>query len=548
MKRILIVFTFLFATTLYGQTESQRIAEQIAPLMNETVAAVVHVDFTQIDLDKISIPLPATMIPDEDLKSSLKNFADELKPFKEAGIRDFYLIISPSFLPNSFGYAAIPVENQKHADALQKSLVPTNTKQILNGSFLAFPLPGLFDRWRGTNAEQFFERIETQKATPRPDLLQALQHAEGTSVQAVLIPSEEMRKVYGETVETLPTPLEKISPSVIIRGIQWAVLSADVPKTELKLLVQSEQPQAAKDLNGVFEMLLDAFIDWAKNDVQYKNFVAVTELKHDEVRGIAKTFLPQPQGDKLVLTLNEQTLKEKGKRFYDVPAVLTELAQSRSRQAKCTRNLQQIGLALHNYHDSQRMLPPAYTVDKDGKPLHSWRVLILPFLEQVELYEKIRKDEPWDSDYNKQFHNQCPAFLQCPEMALKNPAIKNNGLTTYSVIVGKNAWPEGAKKYEFKMITDGMSNTLAVVERKTPVCWMDPTQEITQENAGKGINKVDTGIGAPHSAGQLFGTNVCLFDVSVTLIKENLKLPTVRALITRNGGESVGINNGPDEE
>ena len=545
MKRILIIFTFLFATTLYGQTESQRIAEQIAPLMNETVAAVVHVDFTQIDPDKITIPLPS-VIPNEDLKYYL-NFTERLKPFKETGIRDFYLIISPSFLPNSFGYAAIPVENQKHADALQKSLAPTNTKQILNGSFLAFPLPGLFDRWRGTNAEQFFERIEMQKATPRPDLLQALQHAEGTSVQAVLTPSEEMRKVYGETVETLPTPLEKISPSVIIRGIQWAVLSADVQKTELKLLVQSEQPQAAKDLSGVFEMLLDAFIDWAKNDVQYKNFVEVTGLKHDEVRGIAKTFLPQPQGDKLVLTLNEQTLKEKGKRFYDVPAVLTELAQSRSRQAKCLKNLQQIGLALHNYHDSQRMLPPAYTVDKDGKPLHSWRVLILPFLEQVELYEKIRRDEPWDSDYNKQFHNQCPAFLQCPEMVLKNPEIKNNGLTTYSVIVGKNAWPEGAKRYEFKMITDGMSNTLAVVERKTPVCWMDPTQEITQENAGKGINKDDAGIGAPHSAGQLFGTNVCLFDGYVRMVKENLKLPVLRALITRNGEESVIIDD-PNEE
>ena len=93
------------------------------------------------------------------------------------------------------------------------------------------------------------------------------------------------------------------------------------------------------------------------------------------------------------------------------------------------------------------------------------------------------------------------------------------------------------------MIADGTSNTLAIVERKTPVNWMDPTQEITQEEAEKGINTTESGLGGPHAAGKIFGMNTCFFDGSTRVIGENIKPEILRAIITRNGGESIGPEN-----
>jgi len=71
-----------------------------------------------------------------------------------------------------------------------------------------------------------------------------------------------------------------------------------------------------------------------------------------------------------------------------------------SARSVSSNNLKQIGLALHNYHDTYGTLPPAAIVDKKGKPLLSWRVAILPYIEQDNLYKQFKLDEPWDSKHN----------------------------------------------------------------------------------------------------------------------------------------------------
>jgi type II secretory pathway pseudopilin PulG len=77
-----------------------------------------------------------------------------------------------------------------------------------------------------------------------------------------------------------------------------------------------------------------------------------------------------------------------------------------SRRSMCSNNLKQIGIALHNYADEYGAFPPAYTVDAEGKPLHSWRTLILPFIEQGPLYEKIDLSKPWDDPANKEAYDK----------------------------------------------------------------------------------------------------------------------------------------------
>ncbi|MCL2119339.1 MAG: von Willebrand factor type A domain-containing protein, partial [Planctomycetaceae bacterium] len=215
--------------------------------------------------------------------------------------------------------------------------------------------------------------------------------------------------------------------------------------------------------------------------------------------------------------------------FLLLMAVL--LGCGKSAQVQCTNNLKLIGLALHSYHDQYRCFPPAITADENGKPLHSWRVLLLPYIENRELFESIRLDEPWDSDYNKQFHDRMPSVYRCPSV----PEGKT-GMTGYSVVVGKESYSNVPNAVQsFGMIMDGTSNTIAVVERKTPVCWMDPTLEITFGTACMGINVSAEGLGSNHKGGM----NICLFDGSVNFISQTVDSGVLHAMFTWAGGESA---------
>ena len=216
-------------------------------------------------------------------------------------------------------------------------------------------------------------------------------------------------------------------------------------------------------------------------------------------------------------------------------------AREAARRMQCSNNIKQIALAFHTYHDRYHSFPPAYTVDADGKPLHSWRVLILPFLEKNELYTKIRLDEPWDSEHNRQFHETAISVFRCSSenifktLKAKFPLLRASGNCYYSVVTGeKTAFP-GDKALPLSALSDGTSNTILVVERMVPVCWMDPMHEIPFETAKLGVNRELMGMGSGHTG----GCNVGLADGSVHYLSETIKPETLEAVLTRDGGESV---------
>jgi hypothetical protein len=155
----------------------------------------------------------------------------------------------------------------------------------------------------------------------------------------------------------------------------------------------------------------------------------------------------------------------------------------RIKMYQCIDTISDMGLSLHAYHDKHGALPPLYTVDEEGKPLHSWRVLILPFIVRMgdasELYEKIRLDEPWDSEYNRQFHDQMPDFYQCPLNPKKG--------CCYTAIAGGSFVPAKEPGSVLGLSYDDFaegksSNTLTITEVKEPFCWMDPTADVSLED------------------------------------------------------------------
>jgi hypothetical protein len=104
----------------------------------------------------------------------------------------------------------------------------------------------------------------------------------------------------------------------------------------------------------------------------------------------------------------------------------------------CKNNLRQLNMALQLYHDTYGSFPPPYVADASGRPMHSWRVLILPFIEQAPLYKQYRFDEPWDGPHNRKLHDAIVPAFSCPAHDAQMPPTE----ASYLAVIGpETIWP-----------------------------------------------------------------------------------------------------------
>jgi prepilin-type processing-associated H-X9-DG protein len=206
------------------------------------------------------------------------------------------------------------------------------------------------------------------------------------------------------------------------------------------------------------------------------------------------------------------------------------LAEGRepSRRALCASNLKQIGMAMHNYVSAFGVFPPAATYDRDGKPLLSWRVLLLPYLEQGDLYKQFHLDEAFDSASNKPLGDRMPRVFECPSGEL------SQGLTTYEIIVDPRSMFTGKPTgVPLANVIDGTSKTLLVVEGASPVLWTKP------DGLALVSSKPLLGMGSKHPG----RFNAVMVDGSLRFEKteggDAISPQDLRALVTRDGNEQI---------
>jgi hypothetical protein len=546
MKKLLLLLVVLFPVPVGALAAETKLAQ----LLEQDTVLVAHIDFAKINPQGLvqnnkvileTIAKAAGFPSSSELTAWLENQKTYLT--STLGISEVYVVVNLR-LPLPL-YAAVPKTDtdKLQGEALKKALESVEratTKRFTIQETADF----VFFFW--DNPRLKADALLPKKPVPRPDIVEAFKEVEAYPIQLVAAFPDYARKVLKDTKPALPAPFDKVDIAALVSDFRWKAVGADPSKPELHLVIETKSEFAAATIYEQSKTLLnigfEALLRYAKKPNEYNTSALELSLwKHlseymtpELLETIQTAILPKPQGTRLVTHWDSKKFSELTSAADSLFAALAkDFADNLTaaiQQRPCQKHLKIILLAFHNYCDVYGTLPPTFTVDKNGKPLQSWRVLILPFIEQYPLYKSIRHDEPWDSEYNKQFHNKMPEIFRCP-------ACQGNEKrdTNYCVVVGKETpGRTDGKGLSFDLFTDGLSNTIFVTERKTPVCWMEPT-DILQEDAYLGMNKKAEGIGSGHQE----GVNVGIGDGSVLFLKDRIDLKSLKALLTIGGGEMV---------
>lgn len=207
------------------------------------------------------------------------------------------------------------------------------------------------------------------------------------------------------------------------------------------------------------------------------------------------------------------------------------------RRVQCKNNLHNIGLAMHNYHDTFLQFPFAGLQTTESETVHSWRVSILTFFDASRIDFEYRFDEPWNSEKNTTVQKMRAHLYQCPSHPTEQP------FTAYAMLTGPGTFGgDGLTGLSINDITDGTSNTLMIVEAcGREIIWTEPRDvEVTDESLGINLPGDKSG----HSRGIISsyhpgGAHVLFADGAVRFLSEKTEPTVLKALTTIDGGENL---------
>ena len=502
------------SASVYADAKSDAAAraKTIAPFVEAETAIVIHVDLTRVDnqagLDFVARFYPFAPGELAKAKERATKETNELRKAIQAGVKELYVVVAPgnqSWIPAPYG--VVPMSSDADVASIRTALeIPADSGRVVQGA-LVFSIPP--ERPEGKQPREF-------KPVARPELATAFEAAGDSAAQVVLIPPAYASRVIEELMPQFPKEVGGGPTTVLTRGVSWAAAGVDLPPhPALRLTIKSADAKAA-------EALRDKLAEMLRLVGLYKEVRAVVP-KYDEV---AAVLAPKVEGDRLVLDLNEQNQGVEKLLSLVTPPI--EVARASAMRAQSTNNLKNIGLAMHNYYMANKHFPLPASVGKDGKPLLSWRVYILPFVDENALFQQFHLDEPWDSPHNRTLIDKMPSVYRLPMSKTEK------GRTNYLLPVGNGAVFEADKPTEFKDIKDGLGNTImtVAVDDEHAVIWTKPEDwSFDPKDPTRGLGRFAEG-----------SINLGICDGSVMWMawpKGPKDIETLRAMFTRSGGEPI---------
>ncbi len=429
----------LLPTMIIKPATAQSSWDQVAPYLEESTAAVASIDLKQIDvnvlLDQI-IKLAPNAVTEPELTTTRAMVASMMQSLQRAGVERVYATVSMMDVPRGGFTLWLPCKDSKTVAAFAQSIVKGLPKDV---NYHVIELEDMVV----VSETKAWSRLSQKKNAPRARFNQVFSQAELPILQfAVELPETLQRDLQEVWPDRMPKPFPiPLSPRQFLVDVLAMVGSVrgSIANPEIELQIECQNAEAAKRIETIANSAIQLAEPIAKINVQSSNAQVILKLTAEEL---------------------QRTLTQ-----------LLEPARMSAKRSQKSNDLKQIGLAIHMFADKYGYLPPRELRNAENKPLLSWRVLLLPFIGNEALYKEFHLNEPWDSEHNRKLIENMPAVYGDPLHALAP------GMTTTQVpLVKGSAWSGEGDPLNFASITDGTSNTIAVimVPPEQAVIWTKP--------------------------------------------------------------------------
>jgi hypothetical protein len=529
-----------------AQTNETAVPRAVTSVLDEQTVAVVDLETARIDLDAALSQISMIPVLSErdrgDLAVRKKQLAQWLDRFHRAGGRDIWIVLTLADADALYDGPLVVVPLHQGADrpALDGLFVKG---KLTEPETMQYPLivDGALERYGALifGSDGALKRLQHFNGPLRAIPKEALEAVAGAEVRVFLLPTDDQRRVLSEflrdpqaertIIEQMPRgtvpPQFLRDPGALARlaltdGFRWLAVGLTTHETlTAKLVIGSKDATSAQ-----------ALALWMAGAWQFarQNLVADKTAESATIGALidqlARLLAPKVEGNRLTIRVEAKELIASAAGAFLGQATVGAVKSGESNVVK--NHLKQLALAMHNYHDVNKQFPPAAIRDAQGRPLLSWRVSLLPYLEEGKLYRQFHLDEPWDSEHNKKLIAKMPSTF-----GPRSAELRMHGKTTMLVPIGKQTIFEPKEGTRIRDITDGTSNTILIVnaDEDQAVVWTKPE---------------DLNVDGVDAARILFGTRkdglYCAFaDGSVRFLGPQFDSALLHALLTRNGGEPV---------
>ena len=433
----------------------------VVPLITETTCVVIKVDVPRLSLPDLT-EATETLSPEAKAlsKSMIGQLDQGLAQVKQlVGDQPVYATIGiPKYERQNPAFLFVRDANKLTSNPLMEILKNDRQSRLVLNNGYAILVPE-----EGVSPEDV---LAVGNSVAPADMETAFNAVSNYPVQVLLLPPDFLKRTLQEIPFELPEQLGGGPSSLLSDGVQWAALGVDPAQLKTEFVVQSATEEAARRIADRIPKMLGALVATAEREDE--------EIPQQLIQAVAGLIKPQVAGSRMTIQLDGMA---KNAANLKMLAAIAQNFEDKTRRRQNRDKFKQIMLGMHNYHDANKSFPP---IDKyrgeDGKHHLSWRVHILPYVGEGELYAKFRLEEPWDSPHNKPLIKEMPDIYKSDWFDVPPKSMIKPGHTTFLAPVGEGTAFGQDKAPKFRNFLDGTSNTVVLVEVKPDkaVPWTAP--------------------------------------------------------------------------